>query len=136
MFVFILFLIIIGVSAYFILTYSKKIEEQKRKIMVLSRQNKKLKASIKGNPKVYKEIDNIIVKYISSNYSIGIVNCDTLLYIAPIENTFILGKIMEGLNVEVLDECIVNNENWYEIRFHSNQNINNKGWIQEDYITF
>lgn len=136
MLIFILFLIIIGASAYFILTYSKRIEEQKRKIMVLARQNKKLKSAIKSKTYTYREENKLIVKYISSSASSGVVNSDTELYAAPTEETFGLGKIMNGLNVEILDECISNNEKWCEIRFQSNQNINNKGWIKEGCITF
>ncbi|MFL0252155.1 hypothetical protein ACJDT4_17210 [Clostridium neuense] len=135
MFVFILFLIIVGTAAYFILTYSKKIEEQKRKIMVLARQNKKLKSEIKYKSQSYIEEQKLIVKYIYSDVSSGVVNCNAELYAAPTEEIFSLGKVMNGLSVEILDSCIVNNEKWYEIRFHSNQNINNKGWMKTEHIT-
>jgi len=134
MLVFILFLIIVGTAAYFILTYSKKIEEQKRKIMVMSRQNKKLKSAIKTKSATYREENKLIIKYVHSSVSSGVVNCDTELYAAPTEETFILGKLMNGLNVEILDECAVNNKKWYEVRFCLNQNINNKGWMKADHI--
>lgn len=135
MLVFILFLIIVGTAAYFILTYSKKIEDQKRKIMVMSRQNKKLKSQIKAKSSVYREENKLIIKYVSRSVASGVVNCDTELFAAPTEETFVLSKGMNGLSVEILDECDVNNERWYEIRFRSNQNINNKGWMKAENVS-
>lgn len=135
MFLFILFLIVLGAAAYFILSYSRKIDEQKRQIMVLSRQNKKLKSEMKNKSQNYLEEHKLIVKYIYSSASSGIVNCNVELYAAPTEEIFGLGKVMSGLGVEILDSCIVNNEKWYEVRFRSNQNINNKGWMKAEHIT-
>jgi uncharacterized ion transporter superfamily protein YfcC len=134
MLVFILFIIIVGTAAYFILTYSKKIEEQKRKIMVMARQNKKLKSAIKAKASTYREENKLVIKYIVSSVSSGVVNNDTELFAAPTEEMFVLSKVMDGLNVEILDECVVNNEEWYEVRFHSDQNINNKGWMKAERI--
>lgn len=131
----ILFLILVGISAYFVMSYNKKVEDQKRKIILLSRQNKNLKNDFESKILESKQQENVVIKFSTIECTKGVVNKETDLLIAPIDKSPMLGKICNGLSVEILDSGSIGGSIWYEIRFALSENINNKGWVHaEDVI--
>ncbi|MCR3760815.1 hypothetical protein KYB31_17730 [Clostridium felsineum] len=124
-------LIFLGIGIYFIVDLMNKEEKQKRHIMVLTRQNNKLKKVIKEyenkNKGNYKE--EIIIKYMPVKSKSGVVNKKSVLYIAPIHDSQILGDIQSGSNIKIIDSGKIQNELWYEVILDLNRDTNNKGWI-------
>ncbi len=128
---------------YFTFDLIKKMEKQKRQLMFLTKQNNKIKKSLKENyeEKVKKDKEAIQIKYVPVKCKKGIVNKDTELHIAPIDNAEILDSIPSGRNIEIVDSGEINGVFWYEIVTDLNKDVNNKGWVpaadlilQEDII--
>lgn len=127
----ILFLILLAVSAYFISHFAKITSMQKNQIMLLVRQNNAFKDKINNQSFVP---DNVTVAYSISKYSSGVISNSCNLYIAPIKKYAILCKLSSNMEVKILDCAKIGNIIWYEVQFNSQNNINNKGWIEAENI--
>lgn len=79
-------------------------------------------------------LDSITISYSVPRYSYGIVSNSCNLYIAPIKKYAILYKLTSNMKVKILDCAKIENIIWYEVQFKSENNINNKGWIEAQNI--
>ncbi|UZW14066.1 hypothetical protein OSC52_20025 [Clostridium pasteurianum] len=123
----ILFLILLGTSVYFISHFAAIASMQKKQLMLLMRENRNLKNEFNTNPMT---INNITIYYTMPKYAYGIVSNSCDLYIAPIKEYIVLCKLKPNKKLKILDCAKINNIIWYEVKFQSENNINNKGWIE------
>ncbi|KHD35239.1 hypothetical protein NL50_14235 [Clostridium acetobutylicum] len=124
-------LIFFGVCIYFTVDLIKKEEEQKRHIMVLTRQNNKMKKALKGysDKKEERFNNSVVIKYIPVKSKNGVVSKNTKLYIAPVYDSYILTNVQSGTNIKIIDSGQIDNNLWYEVMINLNIDTNNKGWI-------
>ncbi|AAK81167.1 hypothetical protein BJV85_000669 [Clostridium acetobutylicum] len=124
-------LIFFGVCIYFAVDLIKKEEEQKRHIMVLTRQNNKMKKALKGysDKKEERFNNSVVIKYIPVKSKNGVVSKNTKLYIAPVYDSYILTNVQSGTNIKIIDSGQIENNLWYEVMINLNIDTNNKGWI-------
>lgn len=127
----ILFLILLAISAYFISHFATITSMQKKQLMLLVRQNNTLKDKVNNQSFI---LDSITVSYSVPKYSCGIISNSCNLYIAPIKKYAILCKLNSNMEVKILDCAKIENIIWYEVQFNSQNNINNKGWIEAENI--
>lgn len=132
MFVFILFIILIAISTGIIYHFYNMCYLQKRQLMLLTKQNNSLKENINSSKM---KSENITLLYKSTNYAYGVIENPCKLHISPLKNSPVLCILDKNLDIEILDSVEVYQEIWYEIRFFSKTNINNKGWISDDNIS-
>lgn len=104
---------------------------QKKQIMLLVRQNTTLKDKVSRQTLIP---DNVTVYYSVPKYNCGVVSNSCNLYIAPMKKYGILCKLNSNKEVEILDSAKIDNKIWYEIKFESQNGINNKGWIEAENI--
>lgn len=127
----ILFLILLGISVYFISHFAAINSMQKKQLMLLIRENSNLKTKFNTNSLL---IDNVSIYYITPKYAYGVVSSSCNLYIAPIKKYIVLSKLKSNEKLKILDCAKINNLIWYEVQFQSKDNINNKGWIEAENI--
>lgn len=123
---FLLFIILCFAIAFSIYHYSNIVYSQKKQMMLLTKENNLLKKKLTFIPFPLKDIK---LYYKIPKYTFAILGTPCSLYIAPISNCTVLKKLSSNISIEILDSAEINNEIWYEIRFKSNDNVNNKGWI-------
>ncbi|MPQ44688.1 hypothetical protein GBZ86_13175 [Clostridium tarantellae] len=133
MFLILIILILLGSLAFLFLFYDSKIKEYKRQILSLNNYITSLKSKI---PKNNITKLNLIIEYISPKpFKYAIILPFTNIYIAPIENSPIINKVREKLQIEILEEAELNNETWYFIDLKNKSNKNSKGWIKKTQIS-
>lgn len=104
---------------------------QKKQIMLLVRQNNTLKNKVNSQTLI---LDKITIYYSVPKYNYGIVANSCNLYIAPIKKYGILYKLNSDKEVQILDSAKIDNKIWYEVKFESQNSLNNKGWIEAENI--
>lgn len=104
---------------------------QKKQIMLLVRQNSTLKDKVNRQTLI---LDKITIYYSVPKYNCGVVANSSNLYIAPIKKYGILCKLNSNKEVEILDSAKIDNKIWYEVKFKSQNSLNNKGWIEAENI--
>ncbi|MDD3223342.1 MAG: hypothetical protein PHX70_01335 [Clostridium sp.] len=124
--IFLLFIISCFLCLFFIYHYSNIVYSQKKQMMILTKENNLLKNKLSF---ISFPLKDIKLYYKIPKYTFAILGTPCNLYIAPIKNCTIIKKLRSNISIEILDSAEVNNEIWYEIRFKSNDNVNNKGWI-------
>lgn len=100
---------------------------QKKQIMLLVRQNGTLKDKVGSQSLI---LDTVAVYYSVPKYNCGVVSNSCNLYIAPIKKYVVLCKLNSNEELKILDSAKVDNVIWYEVKFKSQNNLNNKGWIE------
>jgi hypothetical protein len=123
---FVLFLILIIVSICISYHFYNICYQQKRQLLLLSKQNSSLRQKLGGSKM---KSENITLLYKSTKYTYGVISNPCKLYICPLRDSYILCTLNNNLDVQILDCVEVFQEIWYEIRFISETNTNNKGWI-------
>lgn len=98
----------------------------KKQIMLLSRQNNSLKEKLDSETL---KIEDINLLYRPYKYTSGVLGNSCNLYIAPIRKYAVLATLNKNLEIQILDCAEVFHEIWYEVRFNTKNNVNNKGWI-------
>jgi hypothetical protein len=104
---------------------------QKKQIMLLVRQNINLKDKVNNETLI---LDNVTIFYSVPKYKYGAVSNSCNLYIAPIKKYVILCKLSSNMKLKILDCAKIDNNIWYEVQFQSQDNINNKGWMEAENI--
>lgn len=127
----ILFLILLAISIYFTSHFATITSMQKKQIILLVRQNSNLKDKVDNQTLI---LDNVTVSYSIPKYNYGAVSNPCNLYIAPIKKYAILCKLSSNMKLKILDCAKIDNIIWYEVQFDSQDNINNKGWIEAENI--
>ncbi|MDF2502938.1 hypothetical protein [Clostridium sp.] len=127
----ILFLILLAISLYFTSHFATITSMQKKQIMLLVRQNINLKDKVNNETLI---LDNVTIFYSVPKYKYGAVSNSCNLYIAPIKKYVILCKLSSNMKLKILDCAKIDNNIWYEVQFQSQDNINNKGWMEAENI--
>ncbi|WP_010235269.1 hypothetical protein [Clostridium arbusti] len=127
----ILFLILLAISLYFTSHFATITSMQKKQIMLLVRQNINLKDKVNNETLI---LDNVTIFYSVPKYKYGAVSNSCNLYIAPIKKYVILCKLSSNMKLKILDCAKIDKNIWYEVQFQSQDNINNKGWMEAENI--
>lgn len=128
-----LFLFILLLCAAFSLSYyfTNKMSSQHKQIILLRTQNDRLKNKIvKSNC----TSDSIEIKYMNPQFQTGIICKNCNLYLCPFENSIILANLVAETVVKIHDSAEVSGVTWFNVSFSSEEDINNKGWLQCNYI--
>lgn len=131
MFVIILVMILGAAGGYLYL--AQKLDNQRKQILVLSKQNEVLKQNVPKGPRAY---GSISIRYSSPAYTQGVTKENCKIYIAPLEDSPIILKIERPTSVNVLFKGDVLNSTWYEISIPIKSSTNSKGWIKDSEILF
>jgi hypothetical protein len=124
---FYLLLIALSVAIGEYIYFSEIVYSQRRKILVLSNQNNKLKVKI-GKLENTSFANNI--KYVDSLYKTGYTVERINLYLNPIDTSPIVFKFNKSMKVNVFFAAEVSNVMWYEIIITINNSMI-KGWVKE-----
>ncbi|WP_410506284.1 hypothetical protein ACER0A_013435 [Haloimpatiens sp. FM7315] len=133
MFFFCLILIIcVGTFGYFTLINSKKSDTLKRQLMLVTKQND----SLKNKTLTVKKAESINITYYAPKYKLGLILNNCSLYLSPLEDSPVLNSLKENTKVYILDRAEVNSNAWFYINLYSEENVNNKGWIKDQNLSF
>lgn len=122
-------------SAGFMFFYfDSKIKEYKRNVLALNNQILKVKSSIQTQTPIKTQSiqqKEITISYTTPAFKYGITLPYTAVYLAPTDQGFIVNKLKEKLQVELIEEAELEKETWYFVSLGLNTNINSKGWIRK-----
>lgn len=107
---------------------SNKIASQHRQLMVLTKENSKLKNKLSKGTNI--SINSLVVKYKTPPFNKAIVVKKCTLHISPLENSSMLSNMDIDTKLEVLDSAEVLGLTWYEVSIPLNDKKNSKGWIR------
>lgn len=126
-----LVLLIAGVGGYFYL--AQKLDNQRKQILVLSKQNDILRNKV---AKTQINYSNISIKYSVPTINKGATKENCEVYISPLENSPVLAKLSQPTLVTLLCRAEVCNQIWYEISLDTSSSLNSRGWIKNSNLTF
>lgn len=126
-----LFVLLVGFSLFVSYYFTNKVSNQRKQILLLKYQNNNLKHKTNSESSLHTTI-----KYLTPNYSEGILKEDCNLYIAPLSNSAIINSLNQSTIIQIYDSAEINDELWYEVSILSEDRINSKGWIKSDCISF
>ena len=122
----------IGTTTFMFFYFDLKIKEYKRNILALNNQVYKLKTSCKKQQKVEtNHLKEVSIHYRKSNFYYGITLAYTNVYLAPLNDSPIVNRIKDSIQVKIIYECELNKEIWYFIDLGLNTTVNCKGWIKK-----
>lgn len=125
-------LVCIGATAFMFFYFDSKIKEYKRNILTLNNQVYKLRTSAKKQTKdMPNNSKEISIYYRNSNFHYGVTLPYTNVYLAPINDSYIVNRIKDRLQVKIIEECELNKEIWYLVDLGLNTTLNCKGWIRK-----
>jgi hypothetical protein len=124
-----LFLIIIVAAVSTSYYFTNKIAVQRKQILLLKYQNSDLKQNSKTN-----KDKKTFVKYMLPTSTKGLIKEKCELLICPIDNSAVLSPLQEDTLVKIEDSANINSHLWYEISLITEERINSKGWVKEDFI--
>ncbi|MDP4144535.1 MAG: hypothetical protein Q8936_08685 [Bacillota bacterium] len=133
MYTLLFFLLLVGISLYFISSLFKKISFQKQQIIYLTRQNDSLKSKIEKN---MINFDSIAIKYIESNGANAAAKITSYIYLAPICDFTIAWKVEKDTLLDIIDCAEIKNIKWYEVCYLSDESTKIKGWIPASNLIF
>lgn len=127
-----IFLIIIIALLVFYNYYKlqKQISEQKRQLLLLSRENNELKSKFMLAT-TFNHEEQLLVQFEKPNFNNGTTSDNCKLYAAPIIDSSILSGVLKNTPLQVQDSAFVSNQLWYEVNLPSRSRINSKGWIKD-----
>lgn len=108
----------------------KKISEQKRQLLLLSRENNELKSKFLLATN-FSGDEQLLVQFEKPNFNSGTTSDNCKLYAAPIINNNILSGVLKNTPLQIQDSAFVNSQLWYEVSLASRNRINSKGWIKD-----
>lgn len=116
----------------------KQIEQQKLKIIYLSRKNSSI---LKNNPSkninCLKPILNTEIKFIPINPHIAYIKNPSYIKIAPFDFAPKISDIAKNTNIKIISKVLINNEHWYEIIINNTSlPYKLKGWTKDSGIDF
>lgn len=112
------------------LYFNNQLDSNRRKLIVLSKENSQLKNRVKG----IKKYNSLSIKFSEPLYSYGEAKSNSLLYLSPLETSPILCKMNTSAKIKLLCTAEVLDEIWYEVLLDSPKNINSRGWMKKDFI--
>lgn len=126
---FLLFVPLAGGALFLSYYFTNQIDIQRKQILLLKRQNSNIKNKLK-----FDKTTNLTIHYIVPNFTEALIANDCNLYICPIENSIVLNSLSKNTNIKIVYGAEIKDELWYEISIENSRNINNKGWIQSEFI--
>lgn len=131
---FILFLIAAGaaVGEYFYFGY--RLDTQRRTIIVLTKQNEKLRS--KANKQQNSGFSTVNISYAPPPYRNGYTTENCYIFLSPLENSPIVYQCAKAIKASIIDSAEVLNTKWYMVSIASNNNISTKGWMKESDVKF
>lgn len=128
-----LFLFILLLCAALSISYyfTNKMSDQHKQIILLRTQNDRLKNKIIKSDYTSRDIK---IKYIDPPFEIGTTCKKCSLYLYPKENSIILADLEAETVVNIHDCAEVLGVIWLQVSFPCEERINNKGWLQCNYI--
>ena len=125
-------------SAYMFFYFDSKLKSYKRQLLAANNQMLKSQSkstsseTLKTQSNIPKEIH---IVYNTPTYKYGITQPYTAVYLAPLENSYIINKLKDKLQVEILYEAEINKEIWFFISLELNTNVNSKGWVRKPQLS-
>lgn len=71
------------------------------------------------------------IKYSEPSYKNGYTTENSIIYLAPIEESPIVYKTTKVIKVNVVDIAEIFNSKWYEVSISSVNSTRIKGWVKE-----
>lgn len=125
---FILLLLLAAIAIYILYLYfSNEKTKLKHKLILLTRYNEKLKKELSIN-----KGKNISAKFTSPQNTLGILDENIDIHIAPLDNSSIINSTDAKMQVNILDECTIYDVTWFYINLPLNSNINCRGWVKKN----
>lgn len=130
---YLLLIIVFGlIIAGIYLKYEGEVSSLKRQIILISRQNKSLKAKMNIHTE---RIKNFKMKRIDPASDKGIITKDTFVRISPIKKAMPVNSIGENKIVGVKNIVEIDEIKWYQVEVKSLNKINDIGWVDGEYIS-
>lgn len=130
---FFLFLLALLIAAGEYIYFVTKLENQRRNIMLLTKQNDKLRRKASKETVSFSTVN---INYSEPSYRSGYTTDNSNVFLSPLENSPIVYQCLKSIKVSILDKAEVLNKYWYLVSIPStNKNII-KGWMKESDIKF
>lgn len=122
---------------YMFFYFDSKLKVYKRQLMaannqVTKTQGKPSSDTLKTQSTTPKEVQ---IVYNAPTYKYGITLPYTAVYLAPVENSYIVNKLKDKLQVEILYEAEINKQTWFFISLGLDTNVNSKGWVRKAQVS-
>jgi len=124
---YILFIILIATIFFIIVFYDKKQSILKHQLVVTNNYNRRLKENLS---RYTSNTRNPKVEFSTPSRLLGIIKEETSIFLCPIENTLLMHKTNIKMEVNILDQCRINNSIWFYVTLPLDSNINCRGWVQ------
>lgn len=77
------------------------------------------------------KISNIYISSVTVCANRGIINDNTLIRLAPLDDSILINQIKEKTEVKIIDEIECGSNTWFYISIPDIGKINSKGWIKK-----
>lgn len=129
----------LATTGFTIFYFDTKVREAKRQVLSLNNQLLKFKSSSQAtttNLSQQSMVPNeVTITYITPNFKYGVTQPYTAVYLAPISNSYIINKIKDKINFEIITEADINKEVWFFVQLDMSTNVNSKGWIRKSQVS-
>lgn len=129
-YIIVLLIIALGVEFYY---FMSKLDEKRRYVFTLKRENDLLKDKVKNSFSNYKSLG---IKFSNPPFNYGALSQNTELFLCPLPDSPILAKIDTPIRVNILSKAQALDEIWYEVALDVSTNINSRGWVKSDKMIF
>lgn len=131
---YILFIILIVTIFLIIVYYDRKQAILKHQLVVTNNYNSRLKNNLS---KYGSNKSNLKVEFSTPSKLIGIIKEETSIFLCPIDNTILMHRTTIKMEVNILDQCKINNSIWFYVTLPTDSNINSRGWVKSiDFAVF
>lgn len=129
-YIIVILIIALGVEFYY---FTSKLNEKRRYIFTLKRENDLLKDKAKSSFKSYKSLG---IKFSTPPSDYGTLSKNTELFLCPLPDSPILSKMDNPIRVSILSKAQSLDEIWYEVALDVSTNINSRGWVRSSKMIF
>lgn len=129
-YVIVLLIIALGIEFYY---FTDKLNEQRRYLFTLKRENDLLKDKAKSSFNNYKSLG---IKFSNPPFNYGALAQNTELFLCPLPDSPILAKMDTPIRVSILSKAQALDEIWYEVCLDVSTNINSRGWVKSSKMIF
>lgn len=120
-------LISLAAIGFLIFSYERKLNLNRRQLIVANSQIDKLKRRV---PSTNKTKGGIRAIFSHPNSNMGIISEGSKLFIAPMDSSDVIQNITIKMEVKILDKVEISNNTWYYVALPMDSNINSRGWIK------
>lgn len=130
---FFLFLLALLIAAGEYLYFVSKLENQRRTILLLTRQNDGLKRKASKKSSSFSTVN---INYSTPSYRSGYTKDNSYIFLSPLDNSPVVYHCAKTIKTSILDKAEVLNKQWYLVSIPSTNNNIIKGWMKECDIKF